>query len=124
MHQEAAAADVLSVASLTRLNPDFVINLAREMLEHAGSEPPPPGTLALLALLTFLLYLLYLRYQYKPAKKEKRCSSTPAQSRRREAHYALLLLFCPTCYVALLVLKYLHATRCYFSSARLATLLY
>ena len=45
VHQEAAAADVLSVAALTRLNPDFVINLAREMLEHAGSEPPPPSSL-------------------------------------------------------------------------------
>ena len=92
VHQEAAAADVLSVASLTRLNPDFVINLAREMLEHAGSEPPPPGTLALLAL---LLALLALPVQTR--QKRERCSSTPAQSRRRQERYALLLLFYPTC---------------------------
>ena len=96
VHQEAAAADVLSVAALTRLNPDFVINLAREMLEHAGSEPPPPGTLRFTSFtstnLLALLALLALPGQTHQ-KKEKRCSSTPpAQSRRRQERYALLLL--------------------------------
>jgi len=43
VHLEAVPLDVISTESLIKLNPDFVTNLAKEMLEYAGSEPAPTG---------------------------------------------------------------------------------
>jgi tetratricopeptide (TPR) repeat protein len=43
VHLESAALDIISTDALIKLNPDFVTNLAKEMLEYAGSEPPPSG---------------------------------------------------------------------------------
>jgi hypothetical protein len=94
VHQEAAGADVLSVAALTRLNPDFVIHLAREMLEHAGSEPPPPGTLRFTSFtstnLIALHALLALLASSSPRARDARARRLRAAAARHATLYYLL----------------------------------
>ena len=43
VHLEAVSLDAMGTETLIKLNPDFITTLAKEMLEHAGSEPAPPG---------------------------------------------------------------------------------
>lgn len=43
MHLENVSLEGVTPGKLIELNPDFITNLAKEMLEYAGSEPVPVG---------------------------------------------------------------------------------
>jgi hypothetical protein len=40
---QACGKDYFSIPGMIRLDPDFLLTIARELIEYAGTEPAPPG---------------------------------------------------------------------------------